>query len=207
LLRGDAAGPHRGGERFAVTQCLFGINIGELGDPLAENGPAAQVARDRRGLAGQVVLPRGHAVVRVSMGFWPRQIPVATPAANAEIVRKIGVRVALPRGLVRLLAVVVGVTTANVYYAQPLLHTIAASLGTSQSAAGLIVTATQLGILLSRTFAGLVATGVGCARDQPGGHLRPGRLRAVPDHHDLHDDLLRGRRAVTNVRHRDPRPP
>ena len=52
---------------------------------------------------------------------------------------------ALPRGLVRLLALVVGVTIANVYYAQPLLHTIAASLGTSQSAAGLIITATQLG--------------------------------------------------------------
>jgi predicted MFS family arabinose efflux permease len=53
--------------------------------------------------------------------------------------------VALPRGLVRLLAVVVGVTIANVYYAQPLLHTIAAGLGISQSAAGLIVTAAQLG--------------------------------------------------------------
>jgi predicted MFS family arabinose efflux permease len=53
--------------------------------------------------------------------------------------------VALPRGLVRLLAIVVGVTIANVYYAQPLLHAIAAGLGTSQSAAGLIVTATQLG--------------------------------------------------------------
>src|SRR5487761_257992 len=59
--------------------------------------------------------------------------------------RKIGVRVALPRGLVRLLALVVGVTIANVYYAQPLLHTIAAELGTSQSAAGFIITATQLG--------------------------------------------------------------
>jgi predicted MFS family arabinose efflux permease len=38
-----------------------------------------------------------------------------------------------------------GVTVANLYYAQPLLHTIARSLGTSQSTAGLLVTATQLG--------------------------------------------------------------
>jgi predicted MFS family arabinose efflux permease len=49
------------------------------------------------------------------------------------------------RALVRLLAVVCGVTIANVYYAQPLLHTIAGDLGTSESDAGLVVTATQLG--------------------------------------------------------------
>jgi predicted MFS family arabinose efflux permease len=51
----------------------------------------------------------------------------------------------LSRGLVRLLALACGVTVANLYYAQPLLHTIARSLGTSQSTAGLLVTATQLG--------------------------------------------------------------
>ena len=39
LLRRDPASPDRGGERFTVTQCLFGINVGELGDRLAENGP------------------------------------------------------------------------------------------------------------------------------------------------------------------------
>jgi predicted MFS family arabinose efflux permease len=52
---------------------------------------------------------------------------------------------ALSRGLTRLLAVTCGVTIANVYLAQPLLHTIATGLGTSQSTAGLIVTFTQLG--------------------------------------------------------------
>jgi predicted MFS family arabinose efflux permease len=52
---------------------------------------------------------------------------------------------ALSRGLVRLLAVTCGVTVANIYYAQPLLHTIAQDLGIKQSAAGIIVTATQAG--------------------------------------------------------------
>ena len=51
----------------------------------------------------------------------------------------------LSRGLVRLLALACGVTIANIYYAQPLLHTIARGFGASQSAAGLIVTATQAG--------------------------------------------------------------
>jgi predicted MFS family arabinose efflux permease len=52
---------------------------------------------------------------------------------------------ALSRGLVRLLAVACAVTIANIYYAQPLLHTIAHGFGASQSAAGLVVTATQAG--------------------------------------------------------------
>lgn len=51
----------------------------------------------------------------------------------------------LSRGLVRLLAAACAVTIANVYYAQPLLHTIAQGFGASQSAAGLAVTATQGG--------------------------------------------------------------
>ena len=49
------------------------------------------------------------------------------------------------RGLVRLLAFTCGVTIANIYYAQPMLHTIARDLGTSQSAAGLVVAGTQAG--------------------------------------------------------------
>ena len=52
---------------------------------------------------------------------------------------------ALSRGLLRLLAVTCCVTIANVYYAQPLLNTIARDLGVSQSAAGIVVAATQLG--------------------------------------------------------------
>jgi predicted MFS family arabinose efflux permease len=51
----------------------------------------------------------------------------------------------LSRGLLRLLALTCGITIANVYCAQPLLHTIARALGTGQGAAGIVVTATQLG--------------------------------------------------------------
>jgi len=58
----------------------------------------------------------------------------------------------LSRGLVRLLALTCAVTAANLYYAQPLLHSIARSLGTSQSAAGLLVTATQLGYAAGLLF-------------------------------------------------------
>ena len=50
--------------------------------------------------------------------------------------------------LVYLMAVACGVAVANLYYAQPLLHTLAQSFGTSQSTAGLIVTMTQLGYVI-----------------------------------------------------------
>lgn len=72
---------------------------------------------------------------------------------------------ALSRGLTRLLAVTCGVTIANVYFAQPLPHTIVRGLGTGQATAGFIVTATQLGfaagLLLSRTFAGVISSLLG----------------------------------------------
>lgn len=51
----------------------------------------------------------------------------------------------MSRGLVRLLALACGVTIANVYLAQPLLNTMAHSLGAAQPTAGFVVTATQLG--------------------------------------------------------------
>jgi predicted MFS family arabinose efflux permease len=54
----------------------------------------------------------------------------------------------LTRGLVRLLALTCAVTAANLYYAQPLLHTMALDFHTSQSTAGLIVTVTQFGYAL-----------------------------------------------------------
>lgn len=59
----------------------------------------------------------------------------------------------LSRGLLRLLAVACGVTVANLYYAQPLLHTISRDLGASQSAAGLVVTGTQAGFAAGLVFA------------------------------------------------------
>jgi predicted MFS family arabinose efflux permease len=54
--------------------------------------------------------------------------------------------------LVLLLAVACGATVANLYYAQPLLDTIARSLGTSSGTAGLLVTATQAGYVAGLLF-------------------------------------------------------
>jgi predicted MFS family arabinose efflux permease len=54
--------------------------------------------------------------------------------------------------LVLLLAVACGATVANLYYAQPLLDTIARALGTSSGTAGLLVTATQAGYVTGLLF-------------------------------------------------------
>ena len=51
----------------------------------------------------------------------------------------------LARSLVALLAVSCGLTVANIYYAQPLLDTIARDLGTSESTTGLVLVTTQVG--------------------------------------------------------------
>lgn len=51
----------------------------------------------------------------------------------------------LSPGLVRLLAVACGATVANLYYAQPLLDTIARALHVSSGVAGLLVTSSQVG--------------------------------------------------------------
>lgn len=51
----------------------------------------------------------------------------------------------MTRSLVLLLAVATGMTVASLYYAQPLLETIRATLGLNVTAAGLIITASQLG--------------------------------------------------------------
>ena len=54
--------------------------------------------------------------------------------------------------LVRLMAVTCAITVANLYYAQPLLHSIAASLHVSQGSASLLVTAGQLGYAAGLLF-------------------------------------------------------
>ena len=50
----------------------------------------------------------------------------------------------ISRGVVLLLAVACGVTVANLYYAQPLLHAIAGAFRISEASAGLLVTVTQV---------------------------------------------------------------
>nr|BFD64497.1 MFS transporter [Bdellovibrio sp. HM001] len=51
----------------------------------------------------------------------------------------------LSRGLVLLLAAAVGITAANLYYAQPIVAMISQALGLAPEAAGLVVTLTQVG--------------------------------------------------------------
>ena len=58
----------------------------------------------------------------------------------------------LSGGLVRLMAVTCAVTVANLYYAQPLLHSIAGALHASQGSASLLVTAGQLGYAVGLLF-------------------------------------------------------
>ena len=52
------------------------------------------------------------------------------------------------RGLVLLLAVACGATVANLYYAQPLLNTLAHAFSVSQGTAGLLITISQIGYVL-----------------------------------------------------------
>ncbi|MGZ4307354.1 MAG: MFS transporter [Solirubrobacteraceae bacterium] len=56
------------------------------------------------------------------------------------------------RRLVLLLAVTCGAAVANLYYAQPLLHTLAQAFSVSDSTAGLLVTASQIGYAIGLAF-------------------------------------------------------
>ncbi|MER7715337.1 MFS transporter [Streptomyces flaveolus] len=58
----------------------------------------------------------------------------------------------LTRGLTLLLAVVCGITTANAYYAQPLLDRMAHDLNASSSAVSLLVTTGQIGVACGLLF-------------------------------------------------------
>ena len=58
----------------------------------------------------------------------------------------------ISRGLVRLMAVTCAVTVANLYYAQPLLHSIGGSLHVSPGSASLLVTFGQLGYAVGLLF-------------------------------------------------------
>ncbi|MBO0849258.1 MAG: MFS transporter [Pseudonocardia sp.] len=63
-----------------------------------------------------------------------------------------GTRGGISAGLVRLLAVAIAVTVANLYYAQPLLDSLAVDLGVSEGSAGLVVTTAQTGYALGLVF-------------------------------------------------------
>jgi predicted MFS family arabinose efflux permease len=54
----------------------------------------------------------------------------------------------MSRGLVLLLATACGTAAANLYYAQPLLHTLARAFGVSDGTAGLLITISQLGYVV-----------------------------------------------------------
>ncbi|HWD74009.1 MAG TPA: MFS transporter [Solirubrobacteraceae bacterium] len=54
----------------------------------------------------------------------------------------------ISRSLVLLLAAACGAAVANVYYAQPLLHTLARAFDVGDSTAGLLITVTQIGFVL-----------------------------------------------------------
>jgi predicted MFS family arabinose efflux permease len=80
----------------------------------------------------------------------PRVRPVGEAADEAPPAA--GQGQGLSRGLVRLMAVTCAVTIANLYYAQPLLHSIGADLRVSQSSASLLVTVGQLGYAVGLLF-------------------------------------------------------
>ncbi|HWG74673.1 MAG TPA: MFS transporter [Acidimicrobiales bacterium] len=76
--------------------------------------------------------------------------------STAEDARSVDKAAGQPPGIARsltgLLAVACGVAVASLYYAQPLLHTIAQDFHTSSGTAGLIVTASQVGYAVGLAF-------------------------------------------------------
>jgi predicted MFS family arabinose efflux permease len=79
----------------------------------------------------------------------PKQAPPAGRLGSAAVPDE---RRGLSPGLVRLMAVTCAVTVANLYYAQPLLHSIGTSLRVSQGSASLLVTVGQLGYAAGLLF-------------------------------------------------------
>jgi predicted MFS family arabinose efflux permease len=87
--------------------------------------------------------PTDHGANAVTGEHPPRGRPPGGSAPGAGELRP---------GLVRLMAVTCAVTVANLYYAQPLLDSIAGSLHASQGSASLLVTAGQAGYAVGLLF-------------------------------------------------------
>ncbi len=86
-----------------------------------------------------------------------RQAPPARARGRAGQSAAVGAQAlddpsGLSPGLVRLMAVTCAVTVANLYYAQPLLHSIGSDLHVSQGSASLLVTVGQAGYALGLLF-------------------------------------------------------
>jgi predicted MFS family arabinose efflux permease len=85
----------------------------------------------------------GTATSSQSAAPHPSADPSTSPSGTPE---------GIGRGLVLLLAVACGAAVANLYYAQPLLHTLGQDLGVSDGTAGLLVTVSQVGYVLGLAF-------------------------------------------------------
>lgn len=75
---------------------------------------------------------------------WPRG-PARTGERTPAVLRADAAPAALSPGVVRLFAIAGGLSVANVYFAQPLLDTIAADFSVSHAVIGLVISATQAG--------------------------------------------------------------
>ena len=88
--------------------------------------------------------------VRRASGAWRPAGGAGQPATAGA--RPLDEPSALSPGLVRLRAVTCAVTVANLYYAQPLLHSLGSALHVSQGSASLLVTVGQAGYALGLLF-------------------------------------------------------
>jgi predicted MFS family arabinose efflux permease len=74
------------------------------------------------------------------------------PRSIREHDREVELGAGISRPLVLLLAVTCGSAVANLYHAQPLLHTIASAFSVSNSSAGLLITVTEAGYVIGLTL-------------------------------------------------------
>lgn len=82
-----------------------------------------------------------------------RKIPLASPLPEPEFEDgNVGHQMRLARSVTLLFSIACGLAVANVYFAQPLLESMAESLEVAPSTIGIVVTATQVGYALGLLF-------------------------------------------------------